>query len=149
MFLLADAYHCQKKQESVFIYDTKNVLKKSDKGSMIFYSTSMPVYTSWGDSITFEIDRKGYLLLHFKGKDDSFKKDTTFNKPTSFLESINYFDSDWLKKEENLSWFWDYSMYEFGGREDTMEIYLIHKITGNDSIKLEQVHRFYKPNREG
>ncbi|NOQ91746.1 MAG: hypothetical protein GQ552_03410 [Flavobacteriaceae bacterium] len=152
IFLLITVLACNrnKKKEVHYFYDTENVLKKAEGSSMIHYVTRIPVYTSWGDSITFEISSKGYFLLHFMEHDnDTYLKDTSFSKPASFLNSIDYFDSEWLKKEENLNEFWDYSMYEYGGREDTLEIFIIHPILGTDSIKLERVHRWYKPNREG
>lgn len=133
----------------VYIYDSANAMKCDMNGNTIFYSMSIPVYTSWGDSITFEISRKGYFFLHFCSDENGLKRDTSFNKPITFLESIDYYDSDWLKKEENLDHFWNDVFYKSGGRDDMLEIYLIHQIPGTDSIHMERVHRFFMPNREG
>ncbi len=133
----------------VYIYDSANAMKCDMNGNTIFYSMSIPVYTSWGDSITFEISRKGYFFIHFCSDENGLKRDTSFNKPITFLESIDYYDSDWLKKEENLDHFWNDVFYKSGGRDDMLEIYLIHQIPGTDSIQMERVHRFFMPNREG
>ena len=152
IFLLITVLACNhnKKKEVYYFYDTECVFKKAEGSSMIHYVTRIPVYTSWGDSITFEISSKGYFLLHFMEHDnDTYPKDTSFSKPASFLNSIDYYDSEWLKKEENLKEFWPDSLYKYGGREDTVLIYLIHPIPETDSIKLERVHRWYIPNREG
>lgn len=149
LLFLVWQYSAQQNNTVYYIYDSENILKRQETESVRWYWQTIPVYTSWGDSMTFEISKKQYVLMHFYEEHDGYPKDSACSKDKSFLKSINYYDSDWLKKEENLKQFWDYSMYEFGGREDTLEIYLIHKIPDTDSIKLEQVHRFYVPNREG
>jgi len=133
----------------VYILDASHIMKKDMDENTTSYRTTIPVYTSWDDSITFEISRKGYFLFHFGNDKDGYKRDTSFSKPISFLDSIGYYDSEWLKKEENLDRFWHDVFYQTGGREDTLEIYLIRQIPGTDSIQLQQVHRFFMPNREG
>ena len=142
-------FGCNPKKKVYYIYDNDKVFKVKESITTKFYSTSIPVYTSWGDSITFEISRKGYFFIHFCSDENGLKRDTSFNKPITFLESIDYYDSDWLKKEENLDHFWNDVFYKSGGRDDMLEIYLIHQIPGTDSIHMERVHRFFMPNREG
>ena len=70
--------------------------------------------------------------------------DSVFYKPKSFLNSIDYFDSEWLKKEENLDSFWlPASCWRCGGLYDTLEIYLIQPIENTDSLIFRQVHRWF------
>ncbi|WP_321368072.1 hypothetical protein [uncultured Draconibacterium sp.] len=151
LFILISMIACNNNvgNTAYYVYDPEYELKKSEGSTMIFYKKSIPVYTSRGDSMTFQISNIGYFLLHFKEDSSGNQRDTSFLKPITFLSSINYYNSEWLKNEENLKEFWPEYLYESGGMEDTLEIYLIHPIPGTDSIKLEQVHRWYKPNREG
>lgn len=151
LFVLISVFACNrdKNREVYYFYDAENVFNIAEGSKMIHYKISIPIYASWGDSMTMEISNKGYFLLHFFGDYEGLPQDTSFNKPASFLNSIDYFDSEWLKKEENLKTLWPDSMFEHGGPEDTVEIYLIHPIPETDSIKLERVHRWYMPNREG
>jgi hypothetical protein len=116
---------------------------------MTSYSINIPVYTSWNDTIKFEISSKGYILLHFSESDGINRADTTFLKYKTFLDSIEFLNSDWLKQEKNLIEFWDKSLYENGGHLDTLKIFIIQPIKGTDSLRIEQVHRFFMPNREG
>lgn len=132
-------------EKAHYIYDSQNVLTKIEGNTMTIYHKSLPVYNSLGNIISY----RGYDLIHFMDDDDGYSGDISFRKPASFLQSIDYYDSNWLLDEDNLNEFWPTYLTEFGNREDTVKIFLVHPIPGTDSIQLEQVHRFYKPNSEG
>lgn len=134
-----------KDKKVYYVYDPQQVLSRYETNDWIVNSISIPVFNSLGNIISYRV----YYLFHFLTDDDGYSRDTSFRKPASFLKSINYYDSDWLLDEKNLNWFWPTSLTKYGGREDTAMIFLIRSIPGTDSIQLEQVHRFYKPNSEG
>ena len=140
----------QTKKNEYFFYDKEGVLKIDTSNSQVSFSTTKPIFTSWDDSVKFEISRKGYFLLHFLSISSSNLKDTIFIKHKSFLDSISYFDSSWLKDENNLDGFWEpVNCWRCGGIYDTIKIYYILPAMNSDSIIIRQVHRFFLPSREG
>ncbi|MDP3443919.1 MAG: hypothetical protein Q8T08_13770 [Ignavibacteria bacterium] len=138
----------QKKKNEFYIYDKDKVFKIDTSESMVTFSTSKPIFTSWDDSTKFEISRKGYFLMHYLSIGGSNLKGTIFIKHKSFLDSIDYFDSSWLKDEDNLDWFWSNSKYK-GGFPDSAKIFIIEPKQRTDSLIIRQVHRFFNPGMEG
>lgn len=143
-------FNCNVKNSKVYyIYDTENIFKIDTIGSIISYSISKPIYSSWDDSISFEISKKGYFLMHNQKINSSVFSDTTIIKNESFLDSIKYFNSDWFKNEENLNRFWEIPTYFNDGKSDSLKIYFIKSMRNTDSISIKRVHRFFIPGREG
>jgi hypothetical protein len=66
-------------------------------------------------------------------------KDTFFIKPKSYLDSIDYYGTEWFKKKENLDGFWRTSHGWF----DSLKIYAIEPISGKDSLIFRRVHRYF------
>lgn len=66
-------------------------------------------------------------------------KDTFFIKTKSYLDSIDYYGTEWFKKKENLDSFWR----ESHGRFDSLKIYAIEPIPGTDSLIFRRVHRYF------
>lgn len=139
----------QTKKNEFYFFDKEGVLKINTSESQISFSTTKPIFTSWDDSAKFEISRKGYFLLHNLSVSRSNLKDTNFIKHKSFLDSISYFDSSWLKDENNLDGFWNESNFIDGRLMDIRKIYVIMPKLGTDSLIIRKVHTFFYPGREG
>ncbi len=148
--LLLFVLGCSPNQKNeYYFYDNKAILEQDTIGSILSYSINIPTYSYWNDTIKVEVGAKGYFFMHYKKTDTSTFNDTVFVKPESYLDSIQYFNSDWFNNEENLKDFWDLSLYEKGGSHDTLKIFLIEHKKGTDSLIFKRVHRFYMPGREG
>ncbi len=137
------------KKNTYYFFDKKQVFKQDTVGSILSYSINTPVYSNWNDSLKVQISSRGHLLFHFTENDSLNKKDTVFTASKLKLDSIDYFNSEWLENEKNLIQFWDKSTYEKGGRADTLNIFLIEQKPSSDSFVFKRVHRFYMPGREG
>ena len=68
-------------------------------------------------------------------------RDTLFVKHKSVLDTIDYFDSKWIKEEGNLKKFWAPVKYRGGSFYDSLRIYTIEPIEGTDSLIFRRVHR--------
>jgi len=89
------------------------------------------------DSFSVERGYKVYELIHYS-KFSNYR-DTSFVKPKSYLDSIDYYSTEWFKKEENLDKFWKTS----SGRFDSLKIYVVEPIEGTDSLMFRRVHRSF------
>ena len=87
--------------------------------------------------------------MHNQKNNSNVFTDTVFIKHKSFLDSINCFNSEWFRKEENLVRFWELLPYITDGKSDSLKIFFIESWGNTDSISLKRVHRFYMPGREG
>jgi len=87
------------------------------------------------DSFSVERGYKVYELIHYC-KFSNYR-DTSFVKPKSYLDSIDYYSTEWFKKEENLDKFWK----TYSGRFDSLKIYVVEPIEGTDSLMFRRVHR--------
>lgn len=117
-----------------------------DSFSVRSYSFDVPVYTTRYDSTKVVVSHRVYFLDHFLVNGQEKCPDAIFTKHKLFMDSILYFDSEWLKSEKNLQEFWGNKLY--GLKPDTLEIYMIEP-KGSDSLVIRRVHRGYHPNREG
>jgi hypothetical protein len=128
--------------ETYYFYYAKEQFKrfehKTDTSCHVYYSIRVSYPT---DSLKARNVGKYYELDHFR-KYSNFR-DTIFVKHKSVLDTINYFDSEWIKKETNLNEFWRSRMG--GGKSlfDSLEIYMIEPIEGTDSVIFRRVHRTY------
>ena len=77
-----------------------------------------------------------YYLNYFNG-------DTTFWKQRSYLDSICCYDLYWVTNDSNLQDFWTKKRYGSSARKDTLEIYLIEKMAGTDSVLFRRVQRIF------
>lgn len=87
------------------------------------------------DSFSVERGYNVYELIHYC-KFSNYR-DTSFVKPKSYLDSIDYYSTEWFKKEENLDKFWK----TCSGRFDSLKIYVVEPIEGTDSLMFRRVHR--------
>jgi len=77
-----------------------------------------------------------YSLYYFNG-------DTIFRKQKSYLDSIRCYDLYWVTNDSNLQDFWTKKRYGSSARKDTLEIYLIEKMAGTDSVLFRRVQRIF------
>jgi hypothetical protein len=145
LFLIIGIWSCRpisKKDKVYYIYNSKSIFKSSE----VIYDTF--------HFITFEANRYihiipeglnqsdtrlvSYSLWHFseRGK----YKDSTFVKHISCLDSIEFYATEWLKKEDKLANFWK----TWSGFPDSLKIFLFEPIKGTDSVLFRKVHRYYR-----
>lgn len=134
-----------KNSKLVYIYDSKNLFESSinsnDSVKYSSYDVVKPVY-KYVDSFLVAKNFKYYSLWHYS-KYKNYK-DTSFVKHNSYLDSIQFFDNNWLANEEKLDSFWSQSScWKCGGIYDSSEIYLILPKKNTDSLIFRQVHRWF------
>ncbi len=142
------------KEKIFYIYDNKQILRKSEidqpswKGLIYETDVYMPKYY---DSILISNNRKIYSLFHYEHHTDYYDtascnaySDTSFVAQKKVLDTLDYWDSDWLSKESNLDSLWQpIRCWRCAGIYDTAQIYLIYPIENTDSLIFRQVHRFF------
>ena len=101
----------------------------------LYYTTDKEIPPK--DSASSERGYKVYELIHYY-KFSNYR-DTSFIKPKSYLDSIAYYGTEWLKKEENLDKFWK----TCSGRYDSLKIFVVEPIEGSDSLIFRRVHRSF------
>lgn len=126
-----------------YFYDLGQEMRVNTGDGMILYSISVPVYGSMQTVISY----RGYMLDHHTKDSEMCPADSFFVKPRSFLDSIQYYDSKWLRNENNLKKFW--RSPESHSKKDSLTIYVIEPYENTDSLIFRRVNRFYQPNREG
>lgn len=67
-------------------------------------------------------------------------RDTSFIKHKTYLDSIEFYGTEWLKKNDNLDNFWETVQ---SGWPDTLKIYVFEPIKGSDSLIFKRVHRYF------
>lgn len=115
-----------------YFYDEDHVLKKHQHVDVTIYAIITTV-TMHPES---KYSYKAGIMYQF----NHFKEDTSFIKPKSFLKKIDYFDSEWLKKDSNLKYFWNIPNGS-RTRSDRLKIYLIEKVENSDSLLFMRVNR--------
>ena len=128
------------KEKTYYFYNAKELfdynILKNDSIHYLYYSLNKVIHPS--DSFSINRGVEVYELLHYY-KFSNYR-DTSFIKPKSYLDSIDYYGKEWIKKEENLDKFWKTSH----GCFDSLKIYTIEPIEGTDSLLFRRVHRFYR-----
>lgn len=133
------------KHNAVYFYNDNTVFKVYDNGSDSTSLTHLIFYRIQGKTInryildTILIGRihKSYSFIH------EAVKDSIFYKPKSYLQTIDYYDTKWLKNEVNLDSFWSSIRPWEGGYRDTLAIFVIESVKNSDSLIFRQVHRWY------
>lgn len=140
LLVLVVMWHCRPtpaKVKTYFFYNSKAIFKCNlvsyDSVSFIDYGTGKEIFPKR----SIEGGWKAYELRHYLkfGK----YKDTSFVKHKSYIDSIEYYGTEWLKKEDNLDKFWKSSH----GRFDSLKIYIFEPVKGTDSLIFRRVHRYF------
>jgi len=145
LFLLVGFWSCRPgptKDRIYYIYNSRSIFNSSE---VIFDSLHF---------ITFDANR--YIHIKPKGLNQSNKmlvsyslwhysergkyQDTSFIKHITYLDSIELFGTEWLKKDDNLANFWK----TWSGFPDSLRIFLFEPIKGTDSVLFRNVHRYYR-----
>ena len=129
-------------RKTYYFYNAKQQFKKieftPDTSSQIIYSLKI-LYPR--DS--FRIISGGeYYELYYLPKYAN-GRDTFFMRQKSALDTIDYFDAEWVKNKSNLDKFWEPVKYGRGWINDTLKIYIIEPIGGTDSVIFRRVHRVH------
>jgi len=109
----------------------------------IMYSFTTRVKDSAGGVSFFY---KSYNLDHFSKFYLNSKefRDTSFTKHRAYLDSISYFDSNWLANQEKLDSFWQpTNCWRCASFYDTLRTYMILPVENTDSLLFLQVHRWF------
>lgn len=141
IFLVCVIWQCsptKNKENTYYFYNSKELFNYSILGndSLSYLHYSMHKIVPPPDSSSLLGGVIVYGLNHYYKY--SNYRDTFFVKPRSYLDSIDYYGTDWFKKEENLEKFWKTS----NGWFDSLKIYAIEPIEGTDSLLFRRVHRF-------
>ena len=139
----------QQKQDNIYIYNDNSVFEFYDNSDDSLALSSLLFYEIHGKTIdryildTLLIARKhiSYKLLHINRSGNYH--DSVFFKHKSYLDKIDYFNTEWLKNEENLDSFWSSILPTQGGLKDTLNIFIIEPVKNSDSLIFKQVHRWY------
>ena len=141
-------FGCSKKPDLTkkvyYFYDDGKVFQKEKGKHMIRYVYRYPILEDINDTFKYNQGICVFFLDYYEG-------DPVFAKQRSFLDSIQYNNADWLKKDSNLILFWrsvdnetsyqwrvDWeSYYKF----DSLTIYYIEKIENSDSLLFRRVNR--------
>jgi len=143
IFLLLVVVFCcsrpiSEKNKIYYIYNSKSVFKSQeichDTDNYLFFYTIKVYPARFGLDSTAS---SSYILCHYFNH--GRLKDSTFVKQISYLDSIDFYGTEWLKKKENLDEFWITSR----GWPDSIEIYLFEPIKGTDSLLFRKVHRSF------
>jgi len=131
--------------QPIYIYDSGGIFhfyqNSNDSLDYDSFVTKKAILTFY-DTILIGENYKIYTLFHYRKYIDC--KDTTFKTHVSFLDSISYFDGEWLSSEVNLDSLWKpVDCWRCSGIYDSAKIYLILPIENSDSIKFLQVHRWF------
>lgn len=141
LFFIIGFWSCKpssKKSKIYYIDNSKSTFEckqlSHDSVNYLYFETTKKIVrdTNWvGRSYV------SYSLWHYskRGK----YRDTTFVKHKSYIDSIEFYGSEWLNKKENLDKFW----IPWSGWPDSLKIYLFEPIKGTDSLIFRRVHRFY------
>jgi hypothetical protein len=94
---------------------------------------------------TFFLESVGITFSLFHSSKCLGYNDTSFIKHRSALDTIIYFDSEWIKNEKNLYEFWDVDKdgSDKNYFNDPVLIYAIEPIEGTDSLLFRRVSRNY------
>lgn len=133
------------KHQPIYIYDIDGLFSiyqnRNDSMDYLFFQTRKTIL-SYYDTIKIGENYKIYDLIHYIKYNEY--SDTSFSKNSSYLDSISYFDSDWMNMEENLDSLWNpIKCWKCSGIYDTTRIYLILPIENSDSLQFLQVHRWF------
>ena len=133
----------RKRCSPIYIYDSKHLFdvykNHNDSMNYTIYRTSKTI-EKYVDTFLVATNYKIYYLQHYN-KYVNYR-DTSYKKHITFLDGINMYDNQWLRKEENLDSLWlPIDCWRCGGIYDTAKIYLILPIKDTDSVLFQQVHR--------
>ena len=130
-----------KKEKVYYIYNSKLIFQKGEIDLdtihyISYHSHRILPFTPIG---LHEIDKIGVTYsLNYYLKWGKYK-DTTFVKHKSYLDSIDFYGTEWLKNNDNVARFWRRS----SGYPDSLKIYLFEPIPGSDSLIFRRVHRYF------
>lgn len=151
LLLVFVAWQCQsvkKKEKTFYFYNAKELFHQNivsnDSVNYIDYAISKSVppidsFGTGGGNLVYGLVH--YYKLSFYYYKLSYYRDTFFVKPKSYLDNIDYYDTAWFNKEDNLYKFWK----TCSGRFDSLKIYAIEPIEGTDSLIFRRVHRYFFP----
>lgn len=130
---------CTPKEKIYYFYNSKELFYtfENSNDSLCYRGYVYRKETHPTDTFTIGGGSKVYGLKHYY-KFSNYH-DTSFIKPKSYLDSIDYYGTEWFKKDENLDKFWKTSQ----GRFDSLKIYTIEPIDGTDSLIFRRVHRYF------
>jgi hypothetical protein len=148
LIVLCGFIRCSKfpnKTKIYYFYDAKNMFLRheeiTDSSYWLDYSIHVP--PQYKDSFSLTSVGIAYVLDH--SCKSSSCRDTSFVKPKLALDTIDYFDTEWIKNEKNLYAFWEVDKHgrEYFNLKDSLLIYAIEPIEGTDSVIFRRVRRYY------
>lgn len=129
---------CKQKEKIYYFFNASELFEvyENSNDSMssriyVFRKVVLPA-----DSFTIAGGSKIYGLSYYHKYSDY--SDPSFVKNKSYLDSINFYGTEWFKNEDNLNDFWKSAH----GQIDSLKIYTIEPIKGTDSLLFRRVHRF-------
>lgn len=140
VFVIWQCKPVRDKAKTYYFYNAKELFEHNiiKNDSLHYLCYSLDIVPPPSDSLSLKRNVKVYELIYY------YKllnyRDTFFVKPKSYLDSIEYYSTEWFKKEENLDKFWK----RFNGRFDSLKIYAIEPVVGTDSLIFRRVHRNFK-----
>lgn len=140
IFLAFFAFNsCKPKEKIYFFFNALELFEvfENSNDSLFYRGYVYRKATLPSDSFTIGGGSKIYGLNHYYKY--SNYRDTSFIKSKLYLDSIDYYGTEWIKKEGNLDNFWKSAH----GRLDSLKIYTIEPIEGTDSLIFRRVHRYF------
>ena len=132
------------KEKVYYFYDSGMIFEKEQSDHMVRFVYKKPIIEVLDDTLKYIRGTCVYGLVHYNG-------DEVFIKQKSFMDSIQYYDAEWLKNELNPHLFWQLTDNEssirwrvdWGSfyRSDTLKIYYIENINNSDSLLFWRVNR--------
>ncbi|HEY3369956.1 MAG TPA: hypothetical protein VGK10_03850 [Prolixibacteraceae bacterium] len=142
LFALCKCSKFPDQRKTYYFYDAKHLFLKHEKITDSTYWLNYEIFVPYHtDSSLFGNGGERYMLDYYYKY--SFNSSSIFVKHKSVLDTINYFNDDWVKKKENLDRFWKSVMDGGKWANDTLKIYTIETIEGTDSLIFRRVHRNY------
>jgi hypothetical protein len=139
MFICFALNSCTNTEKIYYFYNANEIFETYENSNDTLYYKAyvlrkkiLPV-----DSFSIEVGFREYALHHYYNF--SSYRDTFFIKQKSYLDSIDYYNTDWVKKKVNIDNFWDTS----NGWLDSVKIFVIEPIEGTDSIIFRKAHRCF------
>ena len=127
------------KEKTYYFYNAKVLFEQNvhNNDTMSFLNYSRRIISAPSDTFSLNRSVKVYGLNHY------YKflhyKDTSFIRPKLYLDSIDYYGTEWFRSENNLDKFWKTS----DGWLDSLKIYTIEPTEGTDSLIFRRVHRYF------
>jgi hypothetical protein len=145
LFVLFALCKCSKfpdQRKTYYFYDARHLFQQHEKITDSTYWLNYEVFVPYHtDSSLFGNGGERYMLdFYYKY---SINSSSIFVKHKSVLDTIDYFDAEWVKNKRNLDNFWLPVKYEGGWLNDTLKIYTIEAIEGTDSLIFRRVHRSF------